>query len=162
MAMTSLDDLFKHFLRDIYYAEKRMRTTMPKMQAKANFDTLTNFLNTHGDEVDKKVERLESVFETIDLKPRGETCPAINGIIDETDEIIADCDDDQAMDAAIVAALQAAKHYGIARYGTLVSWADLLGNDTAKTLLQQNLDNEYDVDRELTSLAEVTLNKKAA
>ena len=162
MTMNSLDDLFKHFLADIYYAEKKMLTTVPKLSEKASFDTLSNFLNTHADEVQKQVDRLENVFETIGQKPKGEQCPAINGIIEETDEIVGECKDEQALDAAIVAALQAGKHYGIARYGTLVSWAKLLGNDSAKTLLQQNLDNEYDVDRELTSLAEVTLNKKAA
>jgi ferritin-like metal-binding protein YciE len=162
MAMKTLDDLFVHTLRDIYYAEKQILKVLPKMAKKAGSDALRDGFEKHQTETEGQIERLEQVFEMRDLKPRGVTCDAINGIIEEAKEIMSEADDPAVLDAGMIAAAQAVEHYEITRYGTLVSWAKQIGMDDAADLLQQTLDEEKKTDQILTDLAEKALNKQAA
>jgi ferritin-like metal-binding protein YciE len=160
--MKDLNALFVHFLRDIYYAEKQILKTLPKMARKADSQDLREAFEHHREETETHVENLEKVFETLGLKARGVTCEAINGIIEEGKEIMDEAEDADVRDAGMIAAAQAVEHYEITRYGTLVSWAKTLGEQDAAKLLQQNLDQEYAADDKLTKLAESTLNKEAA
>ncbi|KKL98023.1 hypothetical protein LCGC14_1828560 [marine sediment metagenome] len=160
--MKDLEGLFKHFLRDIYYAEKQILKTLPKMARKADSDELRTAFEEHLEETQTHVETLEKVFESMGMKARGVTCDAINGIIDEGKEIMSETDDADARDAGMIAAAQAVEHYEITRYGTLISYARTLGHTEAADLLQTTLDQEYAADQKLTKLAESTLNRQAA
>ncbi|EAQ13759.1 MULTISPECIES: ferritin-like domain-containing protein [Maritimibacter] len=161
--MNTLDALFKHFLRDIYYAEKQVLKTLPKMARKADSDDLKTAFEDHREETETQIENLEKVFEHLGLKARGVTCDAINGILDEGKEIMEEADDPDTRDAGMIAAAQAVEHYEITRYGTLIAWAKTLGLDPeVGKLLQANLDQEYDADRKLSKLGEDSLNRQAA
>lgn len=163
MSLKSLDDLFVHFVRDMYYAEKQVLKTLPRMARKADSPKLREALEHHRDETETHIANLEKVFELKGLKPRGVTCDAIEGIIDEGKEIMEEADDPDTRDAGMIAAAQAVEHYEITRYGTMVAWAKRLGMDEAATLLQANLDQEYAADQKLTKLAEQGgLNRQAA
>ena len=162
MALNSLDDLFVHFLRDIYYAEKQILKALPKMARKADSEQLRDAFEHHLEETEGHVANLEKVFESLDLKARGVTCDAINGIIEEGKEIMSDAKNADACDAGMIAAAQAVEHYEITRYGTLISWAKQLGHKDAVKLLNANLEQEYAADKKLTGLAEKVLNKEAA
>jgi ferritin-like metal-binding protein YciE len=162
MPMKSLDDLFVHFLRDMYYAEKQILKNLPKMARKAEAPELREALEHHHGETEQHVQNLEQVFEILDLKPRGVTCDAIEGILSEARDIMSETEDNNARDAGMIAAAQAVEHYEITRYGTMVAWAKQLGMDGAAKLIQQNLEQEYAADEKLTSLAESTLNRQAA
>ena len=161
--MKDLESLFKHFLRDIYYAEKQILKTLPKMARKTESEALREAFEEHREETEAQLANLERVFELLDLKARGVTCDAILGIIDEGKEIMEEANVPDARDAGMIAAAQAVEHYEITRYGTMISWARTL--DLPKeiaTLLQQNLDQEHAADKKLTKLAESTLNRQAA
>jgi ferritin-like metal-binding protein YciE len=162
MPMKSLDDLFVHFLRDMYYTEKQILKTLPKMARKADADELREAFEHHRDETEQHVANLEQVFELLELKPRGVTCEAIDGILDEGKEIMTEAEDPDARDAGMIAAAQAVEHYEITRYGTMIAWAKQLGKTDAAKLLRANLDQEYAADRKLSDLAEKTLNRQAA
>jgi ferritin-like metal-binding protein YciE len=162
MTMKSLNDLFVHFLRDIYYAEKQILKTLPKMSNKADASALRDAFDHHHGETEQHIQNLEKVFELLDLKPRGVTCDAIEGIIDEGREIMSETEDADARDAGMIAAAQAVEHYEITRYSTLIAWAKQLGMTEAADLLQQNLDQEYAADQKLTKLAETNLDREAA
>jgi ferritin-like metal-binding protein YciE len=161
-AMKSLDDLFVNLLKDMYYAEKQILKALPKMAKKAEASELRQAFEHHFRETEGQVERLEQVFKLCDLEPRGKTCPAIKGIIEEGEEDMKDAKDAEVLDAAMIADAQAVEHYEIARYGTLIAWAKQLGMNEALGLLQQNLEQEYNADKLLTDLAEGQLNRKAA
>ncbi|MBF9033649.1 DUF892 family protein [Rhodobacterales bacterium HKCCE2091] len=160
--MKDLDGLFTHFLRDIYYAEKQVLKALPKMARNADSEDLREAFESHLEETEQQVENLEKVFELLGLKPRGETCPAINGIIEEAKEIMDEAETGDARDAGMIACAQAVEHYEITRYGTLIAWAGTLGHDEAVSLLQENLGQEYEADRKLSDLGETTLNREAA
>jgi len=162
MAMKTLEDLFVHFVRDIYYAEKQVLKTLPKMARKSDSPKLKEAFEHHRDETEGQIENLEKVFEILGLKARGVTCEAIDGILEEGKEIMEEATDPDARDAGMIAAAQAVEHYEITRYGTLVAWAKRLGHTKAVPLLQANLDQEYAADRKLSDLAEGGLNKQAA
>lgn len=162
MAMSNLNDLFVHFVRDMYYAEKQILKELPKMARKAHSDELKELFEEHREETEGQVERLEQVFEELGLKARGVTCEAIQGILDEGKEIMQETSDDDARDAGMIAAAQAVEHYEITRYGTMITWAERLGLDKAKKLLAETLEQEKAADGKLTRLAERSLNKKAA
>lgn len=162
MAMNDLRDLFVHFVRDIYYAEKNILKTLPKMARKADSEELRDAFEEHRAETESQIENLEAVFELLDLKPRGITCEAIDGILEEGKEIIDETKDPDARDAGMIAAAQAVEHYEITRYGTMVAWAKRLDMPKAAELLQKNLDQEYSADRKLSKLAETGLNREAA
>ena len=161
-ATKSLQDLFVHLLKDMYYAEKQILKTLPKMAKKADSKDLRQAFEHHLKETEGQVERLEQVFALCELKPAGKTCPAIKGIIEEGAEDMKEAKDPDVLDAGLIADAQAVEHYEIARYGTMVAWAKQLGMNDAASLLQQTLDQEYNADRTLTKLAEGSLNRQAA
>ncbi len=160
--MKDLEGLFKHFVRDIYYAEKQILKTLPRMARKASSNDLKEAFEQHREETETQVENLEKVFEILGLKPRGVTCAAMDGILEEGKEIMEEAEDPKTRDAGMIAAAQAVEHYEITRYGTMIAWATQLGMNDAAKLLQANLDQEYAADVKLTKLAETALNKKAA
>lgn len=162
MASTkTLDDLFLDTLKDIYYAEKQILKTLPKLaRAAQSEDGKQGFLQ-HRDETQGQIERLEKVFELLGKNARGKTCEAIQGIIAEGEEIIEDFKGSPALDAGLISSAQAVEHYEIARYGTLIAWARQLGLKDAVPLLEQNLAEEEATDKKLTQLAKTAANAKA-
>src|SRR4051812_47412536 len=156
-----LNDLFLDTLKDIYYAEKQILKALPKMAKAASSDKLRAAFEKHHGETEGQIERLEQVFELIEEKPQGKKCPAIEGILDEGQEIIKEFKGSPALDAGLVSAAQAVEHYEIARYGTLRTWAEELDLGDAAKLLQQTLDEEEATDEALTELAEAVVNQEA-
>ena len=156
-----LDELFHDTLKDIYYAEKKILTALPKMAKAAQNEDLTAAFEKHESETEEQISRLEQVFELIDAKPQGKKCAAIEGILEEGQEIIKEYKGSPALDAGLVSAAQAVEHYEIARYGTLRTWAQELGLDDAAKLLQETLDEEEATDQALTELAESVVNQEA-
>ena len=157
----TLEDLFHDTLKDIYFAEKKILTTLPKMAKAAQNDELKAAFEKHRDETEGQVERLEQVFAMIEKKPQGKTCAAIVGITEEGAEIMSEYKDTPALDAGLLAAAQAVEHYEISRYGTLRTWAEELGLDEAATLLQETLDEEEATDEALSELARTVVNQQA-
>jgi ferritin-like metal-binding protein YciE len=157
-----LNDLFLGTLKDIYFAEKQILRNLPKMAKAADSDELRQAFQTHRDETDTQIERLEQVFEMLGKPARGKTCEAIQGIVEESKEVIKDFDGSEALDAGLLAAAQAVEHYEISRYGTLRTWATQLGTTDAAKLLEQTLEEEKKTDELLTRLAEAAVNQKAA
>ena len=158
----TLNDLFVHQLKDIYYAENRIIKALPKMAAKASDPKLKQGFEQHLTETKNHVTRLEEVFRLHGVRIEAVTCPAIDGIIQEADEVAGEVADNAALDAALTAAAQAVEHYEIARYGTLVAWAKQLGRNDCAGILQKTLEEEKATDRKLTSLAEAKVNQAAA
>ena len=156
-----LDELFHDTLKDIYYAEKKILSALPKMAKAAQNDDLTAAFEKHQGETEGQIARLEQVFELIDEKPQGKKCAAIEGILEEGQEIIKEYKGSPALDAGLLSAAQAVEHYEIARYGTLRTWAEELGLDDAAKLLQETLDEEEATDQALTELAETVVNQEA-
>jgi len=156
-----LDELFHDTLKDIYYAEKKILSALPKMAKAAQNDDLRAAFEKHHIETEGQIERLEQVFELIEEKPQGKKCAAIEGILEEGQEIIKEFKGSPALDAGLVSAAQAVEHYEIARYGTLRTWAEELGLNEAKDLLQETLDQEEATDQALTELAESVVNQEA-
>lgn len=161
-AMKTLKDLFVHSLQDIYFAEQRIMEALPAMIEKAESSELRNVLNAHLAETQTQVQRLETVFAMVDEEPATEECEAVNGLIEEAEELMGEVDDKAVLDAGIVAAGQAVEHYEIARYGTLIAWADQLKLTDAKDLLAQSLEEEKRADRLLSELATQRVNRQAA
>lgn len=164
MAMRSKDlhDLFHDTLKDIFYAEKQILKALPKMARAAQSNELTAAFEKHLDETEMQVERLQKVFELLDKPARGKTCEAIIGIVDEGKEIIDNFKGSPALDAGLVASAQAVEHYEISRYGTLITWAKTLGQKEIADLLSETLAEEEATDKNLTKLAEASVNAKAA
>ncbi len=158
----TMDDLFVHTLKDIYYAENQIVKALPDMIEKATDAQLKQGFQSHLAETKGHVKRLEQVFKMHGVEVEGVDCPAIDGIIKETKEIIGEVEDKKVLDAALIAAGQAVEHYEITRYGTLIAWAKQLGRSDCASVLQQNLDEEKAADKKLTSLAEGGVNRKAA
>ena len=158
----TLNDLFVHQLRDIYYAEKQIVQALTDMIEKAKDPGLKQGFETHLGETKNHVKRLEQVFKMHGVEAKGVECPAIDGIIEEADEIASEVDDKKVLDAALIAAAQAVEHYEITRYGTLIAWAKQLGRPDCASVLQENLEEEKAADSKLTSLAERNVNVKAA
>jgi ferritin-like metal-binding protein YciE len=155
----NLGDLFVHQLRDIYYAEKQI---VQSLIEKATDSNLKRGFETHLGEIKNHVNRLEQVFKMHGVEAKGIDFPAIDGVIEEADDIIANVDDKKVLDAALIAAAFAVEHYEITRYGTLIAWAKQLGRPDCASVLQQNLEEEKTTDAKLTSLAECNENVKAA
>jgi len=156
-----LDELFHDTLKDIYYAEKKILTALPKMAKAAQNEDLRAAFEKHHGETEGQIERLEQVFELIEQKPQGKKCAAIEGILEEGQEIIKEYKGSPALDAGLISAAQAVEHYEIARYGTLRTWAEELGLDDAAKLLQETLDEEEATDQALTQIAESVVNQEA-
>jgi len=160
--LKTLDDLFVHTLQDIYYAENQIVRSLPEMIDKATDPQLKQGLQSHLRETENHVRRLEQAFRLRGIEAKGVDCPAIDGIIEEAEDVAGEVDDKNVLDAAIIAAAQAVEHYEITRYGSLIAWAQQLGRSDLGTLLQQNLDEEKAADKKLTALAESQVNKRAA
>ncbi len=158
----TLNDLFHDTLKDIYYAEKQILKTLPKMAKAAQSAELKAGFEQHQEETQGQVERLEQVFELLGKTPRGKTCDAILGIIEEGKEIMEEYKGTEALDAGLISAAQAVEHYEIARYGTLKAWAQQLGMKDAVKLLDQTLQEESATDAKLSQLGEQSANLKAA
>jgi ferritin-like metal-binding protein YciE len=158
----TMDDLFVHTLRDIYYAENQIVKSLPDMIEKADDPQLKQGLQTHLRETENHVKRLDQVFRLHGVDAKGVDCPAIDGIIEEAEDVAGEVDDKAVLDAAIIAAAQAVEHYEITRYGSLIAWATQLGRNDCASLLQQNLDEEKAADKKLTVLAESKVNRAAA
>ena len=158
----TLEDLFVHQLRDIYYAEKQIVQALPEMIEKAKDPGLKQGFEAHLGETKNHVKRLEQVFKMHGVEAKGVECPAIDGIIEEADEIAGEVDDTKVLDAALIAAAQAVEHYEITRYGTLIAWAKQLGRQDCASVLEETLKEEKAADSKLTSLAERDVNVKAA
>ncbi|MDQ3221988.1 MAG: ferritin-like domain-containing protein [Gemmatimonadota bacterium] len=157
----TLDDLFVHTLQDIYYAEQQITKALPKMIEKATDPQLKQAFQSHLAETKNHVTRVEQVFKMHGESPKAVTCPAIDGIISEAKEIMADASDPEVLDAAALAAAQAVEHYEITRYGTLAAWARQLGRNDCAGVLEQNLDEEKAADLKLTAIAEARVNRVA-
>jgi ferritin-like metal-binding protein YciE len=156
-----LEDLFLDGLKDIYYAEKKITKALPKMARAAESDELVAGFEKHLAETEAQVERLEQVFQLLGKPARGKTCPAIDGILEEGEEIIQEYKGAPALDAGLVAAAQAVEHYEIARYGTLIAWAEQLGMGEAVELLKATLAEEEATDEALSALGEGGVNERA-
>ncbi len=157
----TLEDLFHDTLKDIYYAERKILKTLPKMKRAAQSDALKQAFDKHHTETEGQIERLQKVFEIIGKPARGKTCDAIEGIVSEGEEIIEEFKDSPALDAGLISSAQAVEHYEITRYGTLKRWAEELGYDDAAQLLDATLQEESTTDENLTALADQDSNQRA-
>ena len=162
MAEKTLENLFYDGLKDIYYAERKIVKALRKMSRGASSDQLKQAFDKHRDETEAQIERLQQVFELLGKRAVGKTCPAIDGILEEGEEILDEYKQSPALDAGLVAAAQAVEHYEIARYGTLKKWAETLGMEDAAKLLDETLQEESKTDEALSQLAETEANVKAA
>ena len=158
----SMDDLFVHTLKDIYYAESQITKALPQMMEKASNQQLKQGFEQHLRETEGHIRNLEQVFQMMNMEPKGVDCPAIDGIIEESKEVAGDVDDPKVLDAALIAAAQAVEHYEITRYGTLITWAQELGKNECADILKRNLAEEKATDQKLTELAESRINLAAA
>jgi ferritin-like metal-binding protein YciE len=158
----SMHDLYVHMLRDMYYAEQQILKALPKMMQKATDRELQAAFSTHRGETEAQIQRLEQAFQLISEAPKGIDCPAIDGIIEEAEDVAGEVDDKEVMDAALVAAAQAVEHYEITRYGTLITWSKQLGNEAVAKLLLATLDEEKATDEKLSAIAKKKINPKAA
>ncbi|TAU79537.1 ferritin-like domain-containing protein (plasmid) [Rhizobium leguminosarum] len=156
----TLDDLFLDTLKDIYFAEKQILKALPKMARAAQSEEGKAGFLLHRDETQAQIERLDQVFELLGKPARGKTCEAIQGIIAEGEEIMEEFKGSPALDAGLISSAQAVEHYEIARYGTLIAWANQLGLKDAVPLLQANLAEEVATDKKLTQLAQASANAK--
>lgn len=161
LSENSLQELFHDTLKDIYFAEKKILSALPKMAKAAQSQDLRAAFQKHETETEEHVARLEKVFEEIDETPRGKTCDAILGIIEEGQEVMKELKGAPALDAGLLAAAQAVEHYEIARYGTLKTWAAELGLKQSVKLLEATLSEEKKTDEALTKLAESEVNQHA-
>jgi ferritin-like metal-binding protein YciE len=158
----TLHDAFLEELRDSYDAEKQLTKALTKLAKAASNPKLRQAFESHLEETQGHIERLEQVFESLDEKVRGKHCDGIAGIIEEGKSIMEEDFDDTTMDACLIAAGQRAEHYEMAAYGTLVAWAQAMGHNEAAKLLQQTLDEEKAADKKLSGLAEDGINQSAA
>lgn len=162
MEMQDLQDLYVDQLRDLYNAEKQLVKALPKMAKKAGHDELKQAFTEHLDQTKEHVERLEQIFEKLGKRAGGKTCKAMQGIVEEGKETMEEDAEAEVMDAALIAAAQRAEHYEIASYGTVRTYAKLLGDEQAAKILQKTLDEEGETDKLLTQIAESSINVEAA
>ncbi len=161
MKLNTLQELYIDELRDLYSAENQLLKALPKMAKGASSDELKQAFEDHLEETKVHVERLEEIFEALDESPKGKTCKAMKGLVEEGSEILEEEGEESVLDAGIIAAAQKVEHYEIASYGTVRTLADLLGEKDAVKLLQKTLDEEGAADEKLTELAEDIVNPEA-
>ena len=161
MKMKNLKDLFEHELKDLYSAENQILRAMPKLKDNASDDKLKKAIEKHLKETEKHVQRLEEICEEMGIKPTGETCQAMQGLVKEAESFLKEDAEKEVMDAGIIAEAQRVEHYEISGYGTAVRLAKELGLDKIADKLQKTLDEEYKADNTLTDMAEDRLNRKA-
>jgi len=159
--MKNLQDLFEHQLKDLYSAESQLIKAMPKMQKKASDEKLKQALEKHLEETKEQKNRLKEVCSELGIKPTGEECKAMKGLIEEAESFLKEKAEDDVRDAGIIAEAQRIEHYEISGYGTAVRFAKELGHNDIAKKLQQTLDEEYKTDTDLTKMAESRLNRKA-
>jgi ferritin-like metal-binding protein YciE len=152
--------LFNHQLADLYYVERQLVKTLPKMAEKVNSAELSQALMDHAEETEMQVERLEEIFDMLGRTPRGKTCEAMDGILEEAKELMDEFKDDEALDAAVVIAAQKVEHYEITTYGSLCALAEELGMDDVCEIIEETLDEEKMADEKLSELAESRLNRE--
>ena len=162
MSEKDLKALFLHQLKDTYFAENAILKALPQMAEAAESEELRGAFAVHLKETEGQVRRLEQIFQIVGEKPEGIPCKAIQGIIEEGQEILQEFEDGEALDAGLIAAAQAVEHYEIARYGTLLAWAKLLGLSEAEGLIEETLVEEENTDQVLSELAEDAINPAAA
>ena len=153
MVVATMSDLFHDLLKDVYYAEKQPLKALPKMAKESANEDLAGAFTSHLAETEGQIERLEKVFEMIGETPRGKKCEAMEGLVAEGEEVIEHVEDKALKDVGLIGAAQAVEHYEIARYGTLIAWAETLGLTDAVPLLEETLDEEKAADEKLTELA---------
>jgi ferritin-like metal-binding protein YciE len=158
----TMNDLYLHVLQDIYYAENQILKALPDMIEKATNRDLSAAFRAHLAETQQQVKRLEQAFGLLGQDPKGTKCPAIDGIIEEANDIAAEVEDKAVLDAALIAAAQAVEHYEMTRYGTLIAWSEELGRSDVAKLLNTTLNEEKAADRKLTTIGERKVNPKAA
>jgi ferritin-like metal-binding protein YciE len=161
MKLDSLEKLYIDELRDLYNAENQLLKALPKMAKHASHEELKQAFETHLEQTKEHVERLDEIFEELDEKPTGKTCKAMKGLIEEGAEYLDKDGDESVLDAALIGAAQRVEHYEIAAYGTVRTFANMLGQNEAAELLQETLDEEGETDKLLTSLAESVVNVEA-
>jgi len=159
--IATLEDLFLHQLQDIYHAENQITKALPKMIAKATDAGLKAGFEQHLSETNGQIARLDRIFGLMGESAKGVTCPAIDGIIKEANEVAGEVADKAVLDAALIAAAQAVEHYEIARYGTLIAWAEQMGRTEIASILKETLAEEYATDDKLTAMATGSANRKA-
>lgn len=159
--MKNLEDLFEHQLKDLYSAENQLIKALPKMQKKASDEKLKQAIEKHLEETKEHKNRLKEVCDELGIKPTGEECKAMKGLIEEAESFLEEDAEDDVRDAGIIAEAQRVEHYEISGYGTVIRYAKELGHDKAAKTLQKTLDEEYKTDQNLTKMAEGRLNEKA-
>lgn len=162
MSVKTMDDLFLHMLKDMYNAEKQLLKALPKMAKNSESTELKQAFETHLEETEGQVERLEKVFDMIGKRAQGKVCAAMEGLVEEGKEAMDEIEDPEVLDAALLSGAQAVEHYEISRYGTMVAMANQLGLKDAAKLLQQTLEEEKKTDQLLNQIALSSVNKKAA
>jgi ferritin-like metal-binding protein YciE len=162
MSVKTMDDLFLHMLKDMYNAEKQLLKALPKMAKNSESAELKKAFETHLEETEGQVERLEKVFDMIGKRAQGKVCAAMEGLVEEGKEAMDEIEDPEVLDAALLSGAQAVEHYEISRYGTMVAMANQLGLKDAAKLLQQTLEEEKKTDELLNRIALASVNKKAA
>ncbi len=161
--MKDLNEMFLHFLQDMYYAERQVLKTLPKLAKAAQNKDLKDMLAQSREEKPQAIEQMQHVFELVGKRARGVTCEAMSGLIEEAQELLEEATEPSpTRDAGLIACAQGMAHYGMARYGTMAAWAKAIGNDKAAQVLQQMLDGNESADQHLNELANVTLNPQAA
>lgn len=161
MKIDSFEKLFVHELKDLYSAEKQLVRALPRMRDKATNDELKQAFDNHIKETEGQIQRLEQIFQNLEYAPTGEKCAAMEGLIEEAEDAIESVENDEVLNAALIAAAQRVEHYEIAGYGTARAYARRLGNKEAEKLLQETLDEEAKTDELLTQLAEQSVNQQA-
>ncbi len=161
MATKTMNDLLLTFMQDVYYAERQILKALPKMAKASENEELKNALMHHREETQGQVERLQKAFEALGKRARGQTCEAINGLIEEGEEIVEEFAAGPIRDAGIVASAQAVEHYEMARYGTIIAWAKAVGAEDVARLMHETLEEEKQADSKLNQLAQKGLNKEA-
>lgn len=161
-SLDSLEDLLREELKDLYDAEKQLTKALPKMMKKATAVDLKEAFEDHLRQTETHIERLEQAFEQLEMPARGKKCKGMQHLIAEGNEMIADAEDDAARDAVMIAAAQKVEHYEIASYGTVRTWATLLGRNEIAQLLEATLEEEKETDQKLTEIAESFVNEAAA
>ena len=159
--INTLEELFEHGLRDIYYAENQILKAMPELIERATNPQLKKGLKDHLKETEGQVQRLAQIFKMREEKPKGTRCPGINGLISEGEDLVGEIGDKKVLDAAIISSAQAVEHYEITRYGALIAWARELGRNDFADILEANLEEEKAADQKLNRIAEGRVNAMA-
>jgi ferritin-like metal-binding protein YciE len=161
-SLDSLQALLEEELKDIYDAEKQLTKALPKLAKKASSPDLKAGFEAHLRQTEEQIDRLEQVFEQLEMPAKGKPCKGMKNLIAEGDEMIREAENDDTRDAVMIAAAQKVEHYEIASYGTVKTWAQLLGKDDVASLLEESLEEEKETDQKLTAIAESYVNREAA